>query len=90
MNKYIEQRNLAIEDMDITVRAKNVLKALDVHTIADLHLMYLLNTIPKAKTIIKYYPYINIELAYSKKINEEVKELLRVYCGVEELDHVGV
>jgi hypothetical protein len=52
--------------------------------------MYLLNTIPKAKTIIKYYPYINIELAYSKKINEEVKELLRVYCGVEELDHVGV
>jgi hypothetical protein len=90
MNKYIEQRNLAIEDMDITVRAKNVLKALDVHTIADLHLMYLLDTIPRAKTLIKYYPYVNIELTYTKSINEEVKALLKEYCGIEELEHVGV
>ena len=90
--KKEENGSILIKDLDITVRTKNVLTALKVFTIKDLHTMYVLETIPAVGTIVKYYPLAGVTLAYSKSVNEEVKDLLCDYCHcctMEELESVG-
>jgi hypothetical protein len=53
-----------------------------VHTLADLHLRYLLNSFPKEGTFIKHHPHVNMESCYSPEVNEEIKEFLRDYYGI--------
>jgi len=80
-----------IKDLGITVKTRNVLAAMGVFTTEDLHLMYVLETIPSIGTNVKHYPYVGIDLIYSKKVNAEVKQILRENCGVtDELEHLGV
>ena len=92
MNKMVKNlyEEVFIKDMDITSRAKKVLTALGVHTLADVHLMYLLNGFPEAKNLIEHYPNVDINTCYTQKINEEVKQLLWDYWEIEHLEHVGV
>jgi len=85
------KKSTLIKDLYITVRTKNILIVMGIYTLEDLHLAYLLDTIPKIGTVVRHYPYVNIDLIYSNKVNEEVKELLSQYSfGVLDLDDVGV
>jgi hypothetical protein len=79
-------QDVPIKDMDITVRAKNVLTVLGIRTKGELYVCFLLGTIPKIGTVVKHYPYIDVELIYSNKVNEEVKSILREEYGVEEIE----
>jgi len=78
-----------IKDLGVSTKTKNVLLVMKVHTLADLHLRYLLNSFPKEGTFIKHHPHVNMESCYSPEVNEEIKEILRDYYGIEELEHVG-
>jgi hypothetical protein len=65
------------------VRTKNVLKHLNVLTIGDLYLMHILETIPKVGTVVIYIPLARVEIKYTKKVHEEVKDILSTYCRVD-------
>jgi hypothetical protein len=86
----MDKKTTPVKHLDITIRAKNVLIALGIYTLEDLHLAYLLETIPKVGTIVKHYPYVLIDLVYTNKVNEEVKALLKEYShNVLDVDSVG-
>ena len=85
----IQNNKIRIIDMDLTVRTKNVLTMLGVDTVADLHTMYVLDTIPKVGTVVRWMPLARYVMTYSKRVNEEVKEILHLWCGIEELENVG-
>jgi len=83
MHIKTDNNNVKIEDLDITVRTKVILKVLGVKTIGELHLMHILETIPKIGTVVGYVPKARIEYTYSKKVHEEVKDILHIYCRVD-------
>jgi len=76
--------DISIKDMDITVRAKNVLTALGIHTKKDIYVCYFLGVIPNIGTIVKHYPYIDVDLVYTKRVNDEVKAILHEEFHVKE------
>jgi len=76
--------DMSIKDMDITVKAKNVLTALGIKTKKDIYVCYSLKTIPKIGTIVKHYPYVDVDLVYTNKVNEEVKTILHEEFHVKE------
>jgi hypothetical protein len=78
-----------IRDMDLTVKTKKVLMLLEVYTLADLHLLYLLNTLPKLGTVLHQDLFANIDIVYCEKVNEEIKQMLKDYWEIEELEHIG-
>lgn len=88
--KKEKEGEVFIKDLDISVRTKYVLLLLNVYTLADLYLMYVLDTIPAINAVIKFYPETSMGFIYSEEIDQEVRDLLKVHCDVEELDHVGV
>jgi len=85
-----DNKKVLIRHTEISNKSQFVLIALGVHTVDDLHLMYLLDTIPTVGTNINLYPFVKASLIYTEAVNEEVKTLLKVYCGIEELENVGV
>jgi len=76
--------DMSIKDMDITVRTKNVLIALGIKNKKDIYVCYFLGTIPKIGTIVKHYPYVDVDLVYTKRVNEEVKAILHEEFHVKE------
>ena len=76
--------DVSIKDMDITVRAKNVLTALGIHTKKDIYICYFLGVIPNIGTIVKHFPYVDVDLVYTDKVNEEVKTILHEEFHVKE------
>jgi hypothetical protein len=85
-----DKSKVLIENTEISKRSKMVLTALGVHSIDDLKIMYLLNTIPTIGTNIDLFPFVKASIMYTRFVNDDVKTLLATYCDVEELDNVGV
>jgi len=81
--------NIFIREMNISRGARNVLSILGVETVDDLHLMHVLDAVPKVGTGVTKYPHVREEFIYTQEINEEVKVILAEYCDIEELDNVG-
>ena len=78
-----------IRDMNLTVKTKKVLMLLEVYTLADLHLLYLLNVLPKLGTVLYHNPHANTDVVYCERVNEEIKQMLKDYWEIEELEHIG-
>jgi hypothetical protein len=91
MNKMVKNlyEEVFIKDMDISIRTKKILILLEVFTLADLYLLYILGTIPRVGTAVKHYPFVETNLTYDEKTNNEIKELLKDYWEIEDLEHVG-
>lgn len=84
------RKKVFIKNTNISEKSQFVLIALGVRTVDDLHLMYLLNTIPTVVTSVHLFPVDDFKLLYTQEVNDEVKSLLVEYFDIEELDHVGV
>jgi hypothetical protein len=89
MNKT--NQNTEIKELDITVRAKNVLNLLEIKTLGELHVGYILNTLPSVGTIVKHYPFARVTVIYTKKVNDEIRELLKTHFNISDkkLKNVG-
>lgn len=77
-----DQKQTLVSDTNISTDAKNALVALGVNTIDDLHLMYVLDTLPELNTNISVYPSVSKELVYTTSISVEVIGLLSKYCNL--------
>jgi len=84
-----EENTILIKEMDMPVRTKNTLTALGVRTVYDLHMMYILDTLPKVGTRVNHRPYVDIPMKFTRKMNKRVKTILKCYCGIKDLKHVG-
>ena len=89
MNSKVNLKNVFIKDTAISSESRLVLISLGIHTVEDLHLMYLLGTIPVVITNVSLFPFVKANLQYTEQVNEDVKKLLKVYCGLKKLEHVG-
>lgn len=84
-------QEIAIKDLDISVKTKYLLTLLNIYTLADLYLVYILDTIPDIDTVVQYFPTTSMGFIYSKEIDNEVRALLDLHYEEEEiLDHVEI
>jgi len=90
MNSRVDLKKVFIKNVEISNKSQLVLISLGIHTMDDLYLMYLLDIIPIVVTNVSLFPLVNANVQYTNEVNNDVKALLKVYCGVEELDGVGV